>query len=53
MTGKLQILFLLKMFQYIATTLRSVKVIIHKSHGELPLVEQDTIEYVSVAYLNP
>ena len=28
------------------------KVIIHKSRGELPLVEQVKIEYVSVAYLN-
>ena len=27
------------------------KVIIHKSHGEVSLVEQDTIENVSAAYL--
>ena len=29
------------------------KPIIHKSHGEVSLVEQDTIYYVSTAYYEP
>jgi hypothetical protein len=30
----------------------AIKVIMHKSRGEVSLVEQDTIENVSAAYLN-
>ena len=42
--------FFLEMFKYCPYFLFSsmlVKVIIHKSRGEVSLVEQDTIEYVS------
>jgi hypothetical protein len=31
----------------------TIKVIIDKSRGELPLLEQDTIDYVSTAYFEP
>jgi hypothetical protein len=31
----------------------AIKVITHKSRGEVSLVEEDTIDYVSTAYLEP
>ena len=36
----------------LSTGVHALKVIKHKSRGEVSLVEQDTIENVSVAYLN-